>query len=116
MLANNTKCNHISEGNMTRKSKTIISFAIIIFSMIMSNCSGNAPTAAAGESVSSPTKSIEIQKSVPTSTPEPINPVEGWAVLAEKDDYSDVGMTDLPVDYVDNTRMREALLGLGLEE
>ena len=37
------------------------------------------------------------------------NPVEGWAVLAAKDDYSDVGMTDMLVDYIDNTRLLEAL-------
>ena len=37
------------------------------------------------------------------------NPVEGWAVLAAKDDYSDVGMTDMPVDYIDNERLLEAL-------
>jgi len=37
------------------------------------------------------------------------NPVEGWAVLAEKDDYKDVKMEDLPVDYIDITRMRQTL-------
>jgi len=37
------------------------------------------------------------------------NPVEGWAVLAEKDDYTGLGMVDLPVDYVDITRMRQTL-------
>ena len=37
------------------------------------------------------------------------NPVEGWAVLAAKDDYDDVGMTAMPVDYIDNARLLEAL-------
>lgn len=32
--------------------------------------------------------------------------VGGWAVLAEKDDYSDVGMTDMLVDYMGVVRMR----------
>jgi hypothetical protein len=41
------------------------------------------------------------------------SPVEGWAVLAAKDDYSDVGMTDLLVDYIDIARMRDALENLG---
>jgi hypothetical protein len=39
--------------------------------------------------------------------------VEGWAVLAEKDDYSDVEMSELPVDYVNVTQLRERLLGFG---
>jgi hypothetical protein len=41
------------------------------------------------------------------------DPVEYFAVLAEKDDYSDVGMTDLLVDYIDIQRVREALEALG---
>jgi hypothetical protein len=40
-------------------------------------------------------------------------PVDVYAVLAEKDDYSDVGMSDLLVDYIDIQRVREALEGLG---
>ena len=39
--------------------------------------------------------------------------VEGWAVLAEKDDYSDVGMSDLPVDYIGITQMRQVLANSG---
>jgi hypothetical protein len=35
--------------------------------------------------------------------------VTGWAVLAEKDDYSDVDMTDLPVGYIGIRQMRQAL-------
>ena len=51
-----------------------------------------------------------------TAEPEPtavINPVDYYAVLAEKDDYTDVGMTDLLVDYIDIQRVREALESLG---
>ena len=40
-------------------------------------------------------------------------PVDVYAVLAEKDDYSDVGMSDLLVDYIDIQRMREALEEMG---
>jgi hypothetical protein len=39
--------------------------------------------------------------------------VEGWAVLAEKDDYSDVEMTDMLVDYMGVVRMRHALEAAG---
>jgi hypothetical protein len=38
-----------------------------------------------------------------------LDPVEGWAVLAEKDYYSDVGKVDIPVDYINNTRILEVL-------
>ncbi len=49
----------------------------------------------------------------PTLAPD--NPVEYYAVLAAKDDYSDVGMTDMLVDYIDLDRMRDALLNQGWE-
>lgn len=49
----------------------------------------------------------------PTLAPD--NPVEYYAVLAAKDDYSDVGMTDLLVDYIDLKRVRDALLAQGWE-
>ncbi len=41
------------------------------------------------------------------------DPVEGWAVLAEKDDYKDVEMTDMLTDYIDTIRMRQALEASG---
>jgi hypothetical protein len=39
--------------------------------------------------------------------------VEGWAVLAQKDNYSDVGMTDLPVDHIGIKQMRQVLEDAG---
>lgn len=42
--------------------------------------------------------------------------VNGWAVLAEKDDYSDVEMTDLLVDYINITQLRQQLLDAGWQE
>ena len=35
--------------------------------------------------------------------------VQGWAVLAEKDDYSDVDMSDLPVDYIGIRKISQML-------
>jgi hypothetical protein len=35
--------------------------------------------------------------------------IEGWAVLAQKDDYSDVDMTDLPVDHIGIKKLRQVL-------
>ncbi len=52
----------------------------------------------------------------PTSPPSSIpTKVQGWAVLAQKDDYSDVDMTDLPVNYIGVTQMRQALEDSGWE-
>ena len=39
--------------------------------------------------------------------------MDGWAVLAEKDDYSAEEMTNLPVDHIDIERMRQALIDRG---
>jgi hypothetical protein len=42
--------------------------------------------------------------------------VRGWAVLAEKDNYDDVQMTNLPVDYIGNTQLHQLLLDSGWQE
>jgi uncharacterized protein (DUF885 family) len=47
------------------------------------------------------------------SAPGGDGPVEGWAVLAEKDDYSDVGMTDLLVDWIGITQLHQLLVEAG---
>jgi len=39
--------------------------------------------------------------------------VTGWAVLAEKDDYDDVEMTNLPVGYIGIEQLRETLEAAG---
>jgi len=41
------------------------------------------------------------------------NPVVGWAVLAEKDDYKGLHMDDMLVDYIDIARMRQTLENSG---
>lgn len=48
-----------------------------------------------------------------TEVPKGDGIVQGWAVLAEKDDYSDVDMSDLLVDYIDTVRMRGLLESAG---
>ncbi|MBC8253597.1 MAG: caspase family protein, partial [Ardenticatenia bacterium] len=55
-----------------------------------------------------------------TTTPTPAAPasdgvVQGWAVLAQKDDYSDVDMTNILVDYIGLTQMRQVLEDSGWE-
>jgi len=56
----------------------------------------------------------------PTATPTPAatsgdDVVHGWAILAEKDDYSDVDMTDILVDHIGITQMRQVLDDSGWE-
>jgi len=36
--------------------------------------------------------------------------VNGWAVLAEKDNYDDVKMTNLPIGYTNTLQLRQVLL------
>ena len=42
--------------------------------------------------------------------------VKGWAVLAEKDNYDDVEMTNLPVDYIGGAQVHQLLLDSGWQE
>lgn len=51
----------------------------------------------------------------PTTGPAGDGIVEGWAVLAEKNDYSDVEMSDLLVDYVNSARVGHVLEEAGWE-
>ncbi len=62
------------------------------------------PTVSAAEVEATPTASAAVSVD---------DPVEGWVVLAEKDDYDDVGMTNLPIDYVNIERMREVFVAAG---
>jgi hypothetical protein len=53
--------------------------------------------------------------STPTPTPAGDGVVNGWAVLVEKDDYSDVDMSDLLVDYIGITQVCQVLEDSGWE-
>ena len=46
----------------------------------------------------------------PSPQPSGDGVVDGWAVLAERDYYSEYGMTDLPIDYVNIERVHQLLL------
>jgi hypothetical protein len=52
----------------------------------------------------------------PTPQPAGDGVVHGWAVLAEKDYYADVGKTDLVVDYISITRLHQLLSRLGWQQ
>jgi hypothetical protein len=53
--------------------------------------------------------SLSLVTGCQTTAAQLADEVEGWAVLAEKDDYEHLHMADLPVAYIDIIRMREAL-------
>jgi hypothetical protein len=49
----------------------------------------------------------------PTAVPAGDGVVESWALLAEKDNYDDVDMTNLPVDFAGIVQLRGLLEGFG---
>lgn len=51
----------------------------------------------------------EVVAPLPSSSDADAAGATGWAVLAQKDDYSDVDMTNLPVDYAGMGKMRQVL-------
>jgi hypothetical protein len=63
---------------------------------------------------------IACSLTAPTSTATPLpsgdGVVDGWAILAEKDDYADVGMSDLPVGYANIIRLHQLLLDSGWQD
>jgi hypothetical protein len=60
------------------------------------------------------TETVDSQPSADDLPDEDV--INGWAVLAEKDDYSDVDMTDLPVDYINIAQLRQVLVDSGWQE
>lgn len=102
--------------------RTILVTLLILAAI--TGCTTPLPTApslstAAPASTVAPTPTpTAIPAITPTHRPQSAGDgvVNGWAVLAEKDDYSDVGMTDLLVDYINVTRLRQLLLDLGWKE
>jgi CubicO group peptidase (beta-lactamase class C family) len=106
---------------MVRKTVTYVITALLILGTVAAcNTATVTPTTITvtlpPDTIAAPTPTIP-----PTSPPSPQppadhNPVEGWGVLAQKDDYSDVDMTDLPTDYIGLTSLREQLLAAGWQE
>ncbi len=50
---------------------------------------------------------------IPPSRPAGDGVVNGWAILAEKDNYDDVKMTNLSIGYINILQLREVLLDSG---
>ena len=76
--------------------KTI--FFLLISLILTASCTGSG-------TINQPEENLELSADY--------GPVEVYAVLAEKDNYSDVDMSNLLVDYIDIKRMRGALEQMG---
>jgi hypothetical protein len=104
--------------------RRILQLSLLLF--LLSACSSSttqAPTIIPS-TTPHPTHTLAIPTAteLPTATATTLtesvssNAIEGWALLADKNDYSDVGMTDLPMDYINIKRTRQVLLDSGWQE
>jgi hypothetical protein len=77
--------------------------ATLLILAAITGCAVPTPTVAPAPTL------MAIPAVTPTHSPRPAGDgvVNGWAVLAEKDDYSDVEMTDLPVDYINVIQLHQ---------
>jgi hypothetical protein len=101
-------------------------FQLSLLLLLLSACSsGTTQTPTIVPSTTPhPTHTLAIPSATerPTATTTPIpdlessSAIEGWALLADKNDYSDVDMTDLPLDYINLKRIRQVLLDAGWQE
>ena len=100
---------------MISERKSIISLLLIL--ILLASCSPNKITVSTDQAAAEPEpKNIvtEIVPEVDILNGDGI--VRGWAVLAEKDNYDDVQMTNLPVDYIGITQLHQLLLDSGWQE
>lgn len=104
---------------MSKISRTALLCLLALLTLFATNCvSQPQPIEQNLEDENSPTESTNASATTPLpqeGEPEEASPVEGWAVLAEKDDFTDVEMTNMPVDYIDNQRLFETLMDAGWE-
>ena len=105
--------------------KPCISF-LCFLTLCLSSCTTRIPEVSKETPSDTPTSTHLPPTSTATALPTPSatsspegegdGVVMGWAVLADKNDYSDVGMTDLPLDYINIKRIRQVLLDAGWKE
>ena len=100
------------------KNSRIVCYCLLIFSILLSSGCASKPQPSQkkmeiAEQSSEPIGSPDLNVPSDEVEPEDINAVEGWAVLAEKDDFSDVGKTNMLVDYIDNKRLNQTLMEAG---
>jgi hypothetical protein len=107
------------ERNLRIDSKSVISLLLIL--ALLTGCSLSPETEPAVDNANQAAAESEAD-AVPTAPIPESNDqggdgvVQGWAVLAEKDNYDDVNMTNLPVNYIGITQMQGLLLDSGWQE
>jgi len=104
---------------MAFQHKSVISLLLIL--AWLAGCSTSQDTDTAVGTADQAAEESEPAAVATESTPEGSSQggdgvVQGWAVLAEKDNYDDVEMTNLPVDYIGITQMHQLLLDSGWQE
>jgi pimeloyl-ACP methyl ester carboxylesterase len=89
--------------------------AAIIALVLLAGCGESEPTLVPPTIAATTTPISPTATATANPTPQPAEGgvVHGWAVLAEKDYYTDVGKTDLVVDYISITRLHQLLSRLG---
>ena len=104
---------------MTLEYKFGISLLLIL--VWLAGCSPNQETDTAAVPADQAAAESELAASTTETIPDNSSQggdgvVQGWAVLAEKDNYDDVYMTNLPVDYIGITQLHQLLLDSGWQE
>ena len=103
---------------MKKNKNLVLALTLILVSVWAGGCSDTQPTeqpAIQPTATAEPTPEFTEQPTAQPTAPAGERVVQGWAVLAEKDDYSDVDMSDLLVDYAGITQMRQLLEDAGWE-
>ena len=104
---------------MALQHKSVISLLLIL--TLLAGCSlGQGTDTAAGTADQAAAESepaaVATESTSEGSSQGGDGVVQGWAVLAEKDNYDDVEMTNLPVDYIGITQVHQLLLDSGWQE
>jgi hypothetical protein len=101
--------------NMALGHKSVISLLLIL--TLLSGCSPDRAAVPADQAAAESEPAAFVTESTSEGSSQGGDGVvQGWAVLAEKDNYDDVEMANLPVGYIGITQVRQLLLDSGWQE
>jgi len=100
---------------MMFQNKSVISLLLILALLMGCSLSPGMDTADQAAVESEP-DAVPTERASESGSQGGDGVVQGWAVLAEKDNYDDVNMTNLPVDYIGITQIQGVLLDSGWQE